>query len=79
MPKPHTFPTLYDEALQIHISKLKEWEYLNPEQIKSGTLTWSSNGNKTGSISIRVNTHSEQPYIELTIKAMMNHETIKYI
>ncbi len=61
MPKPHTFPTLYNEALQISISKLKEWEYLNPEQIKSGTLTWSRNGNKTGSISIKVNTHSEQP------------------
>lgn len=68
MPKPHTFPTLYNEALQISISKLKEWEYLNPEQIKSGTITWSRNGNKIGSISIRVNTHSEQPYIELDYK-----------
>ena len=68
MPKPHTFPTLYDEALQISISKLKEWEYLNPEQIKSGTITWSRNGNQTGSISIKVNTKSEQPYIELDYK-----------
>lgn len=68
MPKPYTFPTLYNEALQISISKLKEWEYLNPEQIKSGTLNWSRNGNKTGSISIRVNTHSDQPYIELDYK-----------
>ena len=68
MPKPHTFPTLYNEALQISISKLKEWEYLNPEQIKSGTLTWSRNGNKTGSISIKINTRSEQPYIELDYK-----------
>ena len=68
MAKVPTFPTLYNEALQISISKLKEWEYLNPEQIKSGTLTWSRNGNKTGSISIRVNTHSEQPYIELDYK-----------
>lgn len=68
MPKPHTFPTLYNEALQISISKLKEWEYLNPEQIKSGTLNWSRNGNPTGSISIQVNTHSEQPYIELDYK-----------
>ena len=68
MPKQHTFPTLYNEALQISISKLKEWEYLNPEQIKSGTLTWSRNGNQTGSISIQVNTHSEQPYIELDYK-----------
>lgn len=68
MPKPHTFPTLYNEALQIHISKLKGWGYLDPEQIKSGTLNWSRNGNPTGSISIRVNTHSEQQYIELDYK-----------
>lgn len=68
MPKPHTFPTLYNEALQIHISKLKGWGYLAPEQIKSGTLNWSRNGNPTGSISIQVNTHSEQPYIELDYK-----------
>ncbi len=68
MPKPHTFPTLYNEALQISISKLKEWEYLNPEQIKSGTVNWSRNGNPTGSISIQVNTKSEQPYIELDYK-----------
>jgi hypothetical protein len=68
MPKPHTFPTLYNEALQIHISKLKGWGYLDPEQIKSGTLNWSRKGNPTGSISIQVNTHSEQPYIELDYK-----------
>lgn len=68
MPKPHTFPTLYNEALQIHISKLKGWGYLDPKQIKSGTLNWSRNGNPTGSISIQVNTQSEQPYIELDYK-----------
>lgn len=68
MPKPHTFPTLYNKALQIHISKLKGWGYLDPEQIKSGTLNWSRNGNPTGSISIQVNTKSEQPYIELDYK-----------
>ena len=68
MPKPHTFPTLYNEALQIHISKLKGWGYLDPEQIKSGTLNWSSNGNPTGSISIKVNTHRKQLYIELDYK-----------
>jgi hypothetical protein len=68
MPKPYTFPTLYNEALQIDISKLKGWGYLDPEQIKSCTLNWSRNGNPTGSISIQVNTHSEQPYIELDYK-----------
>lgn len=65
MPKPYTFPTLYNEALQISISKLKEWEYLDPKHYKSGTLNWSRNGNETGSISICVNTQSKQPYIEL--------------
>jgi hypothetical protein len=68
MPKPYTFPTLFDEALQISISKLKEWDYLNPEQLINSTLTWSRNGNKTGSISIQVNTQSENPYIELDYK-----------
>ena len=68
MPKPYTFPTLYNKALQIDISKLKDWGFLKPKQIKSGTLTWSRNENPTGSISIVVNTHSEQPYIELDYK-----------
>jgi len=68
MPKPYTFPTLFNEALQISISKLKEWKYISPEQIKSGTITWGSNENKTASISIKVNTQSKQPYIELDYK-----------
>ena len=68
MPKPYTFPTLYNEALQIDISKLKGWGYFKPKQIKSGTVNWSRNGNPTGSISIKVNTKSEQPYIELDYK-----------
>jgi len=68
MPKFPTFPTLYDKVLQINITKLKECGFLDPKQIKSGTLTWSRNGNPTDSISIVVNTHSEQPYIELDYK-----------
>ncbi len=68
MPKPHTFPILYDDTLQISTSKLKEWKYLNAEQIKSGSLTWSRNGNQTASISIRVNTYEEQSFIELDYK-----------
>ena len=68
MPKPHTFPTLYNETLQIHISKLKGWGYLDSEQIKKGTLNWSRNGNPAGSISIQVNTNNEQPYLILDYK-----------
>jgi len=76
MPKPYTLPTLYNEALQINISKLKGWGYLSPGQIKSGTITWNRNGNKTGSISITANTQSEQPYIELNYR--YNNEPRKY-
>ena len=68
MPKPSTYPTLFDEVLQLNISKLKQWGYLEPDQVKSGTLTWSSNGNPTGSISIRVNINCERTYIELDYK-----------
>ena len=41
MPKPYTYPTLYNEVLQINISKLKEWEYLKPQQIKIGTIKYA--------------------------------------
>jgi hypothetical protein len=68
MPKPYTFPTLYNDALQISITMLKGSTFLNPKQIKSGTITWSRNGQQSGEISIKVNTHSEQQYIELDYK-----------
>lgn len=65
MPKPYTFPTLYNEALQISTTKLKEWGYLKANQFKSGKLFWKSNGKETGWFSIVVDTHKGQPYIEL--------------
>ena len=68
MPKPYTFPTLFDETLQISVSKLKGWGYLVPGQIKSGTLNWSRHGENTGSISITANTQNIHPYIELNYK-----------
>jgi len=76
MPKPHTFPTLLDAVKTVSISFLTKHNYLKPNQWRSGTINWSSNGNKTGSISIQVNTQSEQPYIELDYKC--NEAPIKY-
>ena len=76
MPKPHTFPTLFDEMKTVSISFLTKHQYLKPNQWQRGTITYSSNGNKTGSISIQVNTQSEQPYIELDYKC--NEAPIKY-
>lgn len=76
MPKFPTFPTLYDDCKRISITKLKEWGYLQPGIFKSGLITWSSNGNKTGSISITTDTMSENPFIELDYTC--NKEPIKY-
>lgn len=66
MPKPHTFPILLDEVLQLDLSKLRKWDYLKPNQSRSGIITWTRNYD-TSSISIKVSTFSE-PYIELSYK-----------
>ena len=60
-----SLPALYDAVLQINISKLKEWGYLNPGHRKRGTITWSRNGHVTDSIGITADTSTALPYIEL--------------
>lgn len=64
MPKFPSLPTLYDDCKTICISDLTRWDYLQPAHTKSGTVTWSRNGHKTGSISIYVNT-LQKPFLEL--------------
>lgn len=66
LPKIPTFPTILDHVKQISISKLKEWEYLKPGSFKSGTLTWSRNGEEIGSIHILSDMIEDQPFIELS-------------
>jgi hypothetical protein len=68
MPKPHTFPILYDDLKTISIKFLTKHGYLKPNQWQNGTLNWSRNGNPTGSISIKVCTMPEYPFIELEYK-----------
>ena len=65
MPKPNTFPTLFDRVLQLNLDKLKKDGYLIPGQARSGSVTWSCNGNKSGSIGFMVDMTSASPYIEL--------------
>ncbi|GGK58992.1 hypothetical protein ACD591_16370 [Rufibacter glacialis] len=48
-------PILYDDVKKVSVSDLKKWGYLEPESFKTGTVTWSRQGRKTGSISITVN------------------------
>lgn len=76
MPKPHTFPTLYDELKTVSISFLSKYGYLKPNQWQTGTLSWSRNGNQIGSISIAVNTHCQSPYLELDY--LSDKEPISY-
>lgn len=52
MPKPYTFPRLFDEVKTIDLSEIKKWGYLKPKNIKSGVITWKRNGVETSSISI---------------------------
>ena len=72
MPKFPTFPTLYDELKTVSISFLKSHKYLEPGVFRGGTITWSRNGNKTGSISIATNTNIESPYLELDYRCNGN-------
>ncbi|HEV8515975.1 MAG TPA: hypothetical protein VGQ59_21995 [Cyclobacteriaceae bacterium] len=72
MPKFPTFPTLFDDCKTISISDLKRWKYLEPNTWQNGTITWSRNGNRTGRISITINTYKENPYIELDYKCNGN-------
>lgn len=72
MPKPHTFPTLFDEALQLNISKLKQWGYLKENNHQRGNCSWSRTNwggtHDRGNISFTVNMRAEKPYIELDYK-----------
>lgn len=65
MPKPRTFPTLYDQVLQLDITRLKSLGYLLPNEIKNGSLTWKNHGVPVGSIGVYSNTISDQQYIIL--------------
>jgi hypothetical protein len=76
MPKPHTFPTLFDEVQTVSISFLTKHGYLNPNQLKAGSVHWRRNGENIGSISIKVCTYNENPFIEFDYK--YNQQSVKY-
>lgn len=65
MPKEHTFPTLFDNALQINISNLKSWGFLNPNQTINTNLTWSRRGEQIGSVGLFVSMLENNPYMLL--------------
>lgn len=75
MPKPHTFPTLFDDLLHLNISDFKKFGYLKMNECKTGVLTWSKNEVKTNSISVYLNT-IDNPYLELSYSN--NENNYKY-
>lgn len=65
MAKYPTFPTLFDNVLQLRLSKLKELGYFEPGFHKKGTLTWGSGEKKTSSLSLAINYLTSEPFFEL--------------
>ena len=76
MPKPNTFPILYDELKTVSISFLTKQGYLKQNLLRYGKIEWSRNGDKTGSVSIKVNMESENQYLEFHYKC--NEASINY-
>jgi len=76
MAKYPTYPILYDDCKTLSISDLKRWNYINPNQYKSGVIKWSSNGNETSSINIRTSTYTNNSYLELSYR--LNEIPINY-
>jgi hypothetical protein len=50
--------------------------YLKPNQLKAGLVHWRRNGENIGSISIKVCTYNENPFIEFDYK--YNQQSVKY-
>jgi hypothetical protein len=76
MPRISTLPTLFEECKTLTISFLSKNGYLKPNQCNRGVVTWSRDGQKTGSISIAVNTLVTIPFIVLDYNS--NDEPRKY-
>ena len=76
MPKPHTFPFLFDEVKCIEISFLRKWGYLHNNTFKSGTITWSRNGIETSNISMA--TKIDDTASVLILSYNCNNKSYKY-
>jgi len=67
-----------EEALQIKISDLERWGFLEPAQEnKGGIIAWKYSDGTPASVGIVVNIHDEQPYIELFYEYDEKHRIYK--
>ena len=68
MPYHSTIPTLFDEVKKLDAAKLKQWHYLESEQMKSGVIRWWRGGTEIGSISVTADM-TDEPQIRLSYKS----------
>jgi hypothetical protein len=66
MPKVSTYPRLYQDGTILKLSRLKEWGYLDPGKIQTGTITWSRQGDETASLQLQSRTYQEPWLIRLS-------------
>ncbi|WP_298949377.1 hypothetical protein [uncultured Polaribacter sp.] len=76
MPKHYTFPYLFDENKSLSLTDLKKMGYLKHNRIISGTINWTSLGENSGSISIKVKRTQIKNYVEFDYTC--NNESYNY-
>lgn len=76
MGRPYTFPTLYDEVLQLSIKILKRDGLLKKGYKWSGSLSWNRRGEKIATISIVIDMREGSNFIILDYRS--NGVPIKY-
>lgn len=72
MPKPHTFPTLFDECKILSITSLKKMGLLMINRTVTTELTFKTNGQKSGTIGVSINMGFE-PY-GITLNYVLNNQ-----
>lgn len=62
MPKPYTYPILFDSCLTLSVNVFKK---LKHSEIKTGNISWSKYGEKVAEIAFKVNSTEPTPSIHL--------------
>jgi len=69
MPRPCSFPLLYDNLQTLNIKDLKKWGYLNFDSNLTGVITWKTNDQVVAQINIKTDPY-ESPKIILSYFSM---------
>ena len=77
MPKCPTFPSLYNDMLQINISSLKKKGYLTKNRAVSGSISWTCNGIQTATAAITVHWTDLESFVELKYSYKKEPRTYK--